>query len=29
VIGLFLTVGIAYIGAHNDLLITLLTRSGS
>lgn len=29
VVGLFLIVGIAYVGAHNDLLITLLTRTGS
>jgi polysaccharide chain length determinant protein (PEP-CTERM system associated) len=29
VAGLFLVVGIAYVVAHNDLLITLLTRSGS
>jgi capsular polysaccharide biosynthesis protein len=29
VVGLFLVIGIAYVGAHNDLLITLLTRTGS
>ena len=29
VAGLFLVVGIAYVVAHNDLLITLLTRTGS
>ena len=29
VAGLFLVVGIAYLVAHNDLLITLLTRTGS
>ena len=29
VVGLFLIIGIAYVGAHNDLLITLLTRTGS
>jgi len=29
VIGLLLIVGIAYFGAHHDVLITLLTRTGS
>ena len=29
VVGLFLVVGLAYVGAHNDALITLLTRTGS
>jgi uncharacterized protein involved in exopolysaccharide biosynthesis len=29
VVGLFLIVGVAYVGAQNDLLITLLTRTGS
>ena len=29
VAGLFLVIGIAYVVAHNDLLITLLTRTGS
>ena len=29
VVGLFLIVGIAYVGAHNDLLVALLTRTGS
>jgi polysaccharide chain length determinant protein (PEP-CTERM system associated) len=29
VLGLFLIVGVAYVGAHHDLLISLLTRTGS
>jgi len=29
VVGLFLIIGMAYVGAQNDLLITLLTRTGS
>jgi len=29
VVGVFLIVGIAYVGAHNDLLVSLLTRTGS
>jgi protein tyrosine kinase modulator len=29
VVGLFLIVGIAYVGAHHDLLVALLTRTGS
>jgi uncharacterized protein involved in exopolysaccharide biosynthesis len=29
VLGLFLIVGVAYAGAHHDLLISLLTRTGS
>ena len=29
VVGLFLIVGVAYVGAHHDLLISLLTRTGS
>jgi protein tyrosine kinase modulator len=29
VAGLFLVIGIAYVVAHNDLVITLLTRTGS
>jgi hypothetical protein len=29
VIGLLLIVGIAYFGAQHDVLITLLTRTGS
>jgi len=27
--GLFLVIGIVYIGTQNDVLITLLTRTGS
>jgi hypothetical protein len=27
--GLFLIIGIAYVGTHNDVLVTLLTRIGS
>jgi polysaccharide chain length determinant protein (PEP-CTERM system associated) len=29
VVGVFLIVGIAYVSAHNDLLVSLLTRTGS
>jgi succinoglycan biosynthesis transport protein ExoP len=29
VVGLFLIVGVAYVGAHHDLVISLLTRTGS
>ena len=29
VVGLFLVIGIAYVVAHNDLLVSLLTRTGS